>query len=206
MNSTIYLIRHSTTSGNIGDWYYGALDVPLVPEGIEKLEKLKDEGIYPSPEDADIYTSGMLRTEQTLETIYGKVPHRVIEEFREYNFGIFEGKTYEELVEMPEFPLFHNDTTNDYVIPEGESRNIFEKRVLLGWNKLLGFHRLKELSHRHSGLDAVSIVICHGGVIDRIMHSIFGTEDDLRYQWTPDTGRGYAIEFVNSDPVSYKAL
>ena len=63
MNSTIYLIRHSTTSGNVGDWYYGALDVPLVPEGIEKLEKLKDEGIYPSPEDADIYTSGMLRTE-----------------------------------------------------------------------------------------------------------------------------------------------
>lgn len=92
MNSTIYLIRHSTTSGNVGDWYYGALDVPLVPEGIEKLEKLKDEGIYPSPEDADIYTSGMLRTEQTLETIYGKVPHRVIEEFREYNFGFSEGK------------------------------------------------------------------------------------------------------------------
>lgn len=94
MNSTIYLIRHSTTSGNVGDWYYGALDVPLVPEGIEKLEKLKDEGIYPSPEDADIYTSGCCAPSRLLKPSTAKVPHRVIEEFREYNFGIFEGKTY----------------------------------------------------------------------------------------------------------------
>lgn len=206
MKSTIYLIRHSITSGNLGDWYYGALDVPLVPEGIEKLEKLKEEGIYPDPTDADIYTSGMLRTEQTLKTIYGEIPHKTIEELKEYNFGIFEGKTYEELLEIPEFLPFHNDTTNDYVIPEGESRNIFEKRALLGWSKLLGFHRLKELSHRHSGLPATSIVVCHGGVIDRIMYSIFGSENDLRYQWTPETGRGYAITLENGEPVSYKEL
>lgn len=206
MKSTIYLIRHSITSGNLGDWYYGALDVPLVQEGIEKLKKLKAEGIYPDPTDADIYTSGMLRTEQTLETIYGKIPHKVIDELREYNFGIFEGKTYEELTQMPEFPPFHNDTTNDYVIPGGESRNMFEKRALLGWKKLVGFHRLKELSHRHSGLAAVSIAVCHGGVIDRIMHSIFGSDSDLRYQWTPETGRGYAVIFENGDPVRYENL
>ena len=206
MKSIIYFIRHSITEGNIKDWYYGALDVPLLPAGIEKLENLRDEGLYPSPEDADRYTSGMKRTEQTLEVIYGNLPHTIIDEFREYNFGIFEGKTYEELLEVPEFPLFHHDTTDHYVIPQGESREMFRTRVLLGWQKLLGFHRLKELSHRHSGLPAVSIVICHGGVIDRIMHAIFGKKEDLRYQWTPETGHGYMIILENSEPARYEAF
>ena len=83
---------------------------------------------------------------------------------------------------------------------------MFRTRVLLGWQKLLGFHRLKELSHRHSGLPAVSIVICHGGVIDRIMHAIFGKKEDLRYQWTPETGHGYMIILENSEPARYEAF
>lgn len=206
MKSTIYLIRHSITEGNIRNWYYGALDVPLLPEGIEKLRILREEGIYPPAKDADFYTSGMIRTEQTLREIYGDVPHKVIPELREYNFGIFEGKTYEELQKLPEFPLFHNDSSDHYVIPEGESREMFRLRALTGWSKLVGFHRLKELSHRHSGLPAVSITVCHGGVIDRIMHDVFGSKEDHRYQWTPETGRGFAIHFEHSDPSFYTSF
>lgn len=38
----------------------------------------------------------------------------------------------------------------------------FIKRACRGLDELTGFHRLKELSHRHSGKDAVSIMVCHG--------------------------------------------
>ena len=51
----------------------------------------------PSSEDAQFFTTGMLRTEQSLEIIYGKREHEVIEALRELDFGEFEMCTYEQL-------------------------------------------------------------------------------------------------------------
>ena len=63
--SYIHFIRHGLTEGNLRRWYYGSTDIPLAPEGFAALESLRDAGIYPELGDADCYTSGMLRTEQT---------------------------------------------------------------------------------------------------------------------------------------------
>lgn len=72
MNSYIHLIRHGITAGNENRWYYGRMDIPLTARGIAQLEKLRADGIYPNVQNADCYTSGMLRTEQTFQTIYGR--------------------------------------------------------------------------------------------------------------------------------------
>ena len=37
------LIRHGLTEGNIRRLYYGAMDLPLLPDGIEALHALRDE-------------------------------------------------------------------------------------------------------------------------------------------------------------------
>ena len=72
MASKIYLIRHGITEGNQKKWFYGAADIPLAEEGKEELKKLKEKNIYPEiPEDADLYTTGLLRTEQTFEILFG---------------------------------------------------------------------------------------------------------------------------------------
>ena len=76
MNSYIHLIRHGITAGNENRWYYGRMDIPLTARGIAQLEKLRADGIYPNAQNADCYTSGMLRTEQTFQTIYGDLPHK----------------------------------------------------------------------------------------------------------------------------------
>ena len=75
MKSEIVLIRHGITTGNIRRLYYGSTDVPLAEKGIQKIKENKEEGLYPSSPDAEYYTSGMLRTEQTLQLIYGDKPH-----------------------------------------------------------------------------------------------------------------------------------
>ena len=80
----------------------------------------------------------------------------------------------------------------------------FYARISEGLKELRGVHRLNELSHRHNGRDAVSIVVCHGGVIAAIMEILFPGERENFWQWIPDPGHGYTVYFENSDPDSYE--
>ena len=64
------LIRHGLTEGNIRRLYYGAMDLPLLPDGIEALHALRDGGGYPEAEQ--YFTSGMTRTEQTFAALTGR--------------------------------------------------------------------------------------------------------------------------------------
>ena len=57
--------------------------------------------MYPEGEGAALYTSGMLRTEQTFEAIYGERPHGRIPDLREIEIGIFEMKTFDEVLATP---------------------------------------------------------------------------------------------------------
>ena len=41
---TLLLIRHGLTEGNVRRWYYGALDLPLCPDGEAALRKAAAAG------------------------------------------------------------------------------------------------------------------------------------------------------------------
>jgi len=204
MKSYIHFIRHGITVGNANRWFYGWADVPLLPEGVECLQQLRDADLYPDAGDADFYTSGMVRTEQTLQTIYGDVPHRTIEAMKEMNFGDWECKTWEELKDIPRIMdlLGNMNGTEEY--PGGESPFGFRQRVLGGLSQLRGYHRLKELSHRHSGKDAVSVMVCHGGVISGCMNHMFPSEESTFWSWLPEPGHGYTVYFEEGEPVRYE--
>ena len=86
------LLRHAQTEGSLRNLYYGAADIPALPESLSELHRRA--GDYPTAQR--YYTSGMLRTEQTLAAIYGNVPHTRLPGLREMDFGDFEMKSYEE--------------------------------------------------------------------------------------------------------------
>ena len=178
MKSQIHLIRHGITEGNQRRLYYGAADIPLAKEGERMLKELVAEHIYPEAEGSDFYTTGLIRTEQTLTLIYGEKEHSVIEELREMNFGQFEMKSYQELKE-------------------------FRKRIENGFDILMGRHRLKELSVRHSGKDAFSTVVCHGGTIASIMEFYFPGKREHFYKWIPDPGHGFTLDVKAGDVLNY---
>lgn len=202
MKSKICLIRHGTTRGNSEDMYYGNTDIPLQDEGRDKLIELAAEGIYPYSENADYYTTGMIRTEQTLELIYGKRPHEKLELLRELNFGEYEMKTHAQLKSSEEYNTWRHDTTGELVPPGGESINTFAARILEGYAHLRNRHALKELSMRHSGKEAVSIVICHGGSIAAILYDIFPEEAQGNfYYWIPEPGHGYVLQLEDESVV-----
>lgn len=208
MTSVIYLIRHGLTEGLKKRWFYGWADLPVIEEGFEEIAKYKEEGVYPVlPEDADFYTSGMLRPKQTLEAIYGKVKFEVIRDLMEINFGDWECKSMDDLNGQEEWHRWMEDRTGEFAFPGGgESALTFNDRVQKGLKVLHGNHRMKELSHRHSGKDAVSVCVMHGGPISIIMGTWFPGNVDYFFQWNPEPGRGYAVFFEDGKPVRYEDI
>jgi alpha-ribazole phosphatase len=179
----IYLIRHGKTIANEKRLYCGSTDLPLSEIGRLEIIKLKEQGIYPS---ADMfYTSGLLRTNQTLELIYENVKNTSVSEIAEFNFGAFEMKSYEELKKNADYQAWITDSTGDVRCPGGDSKNIFVRRVIDGFDEIAG-------QARNDGGKNCAI-ICHGGVITTIMESLFPGERNF-YEWQPEPGRGYELE------------
>lgn len=180
----LYLIRHGKTAANERHLYCGATDLPLSPGGIEELRRLS----YRIPESCRFLTSGMLRTEQTLDILFGAVPHQTDFRLREVDFGIFEMHSYEQLKENPDYIRWITDDNEANVPPSGESGNAMRRRVLEALNAI-----------RSEGRDTV--VIAHGGTIAIVMDYLFPGEGKNRYTWQPKPGCGYRIEGNSFHPI-----
>ena len=181
--SVLYLIRHGQTQANLEHRYCGATDLPLSPEGAENLQKL-----HYSVSNVRFLTSGMLRTEQTLNILFGPVSHEQRPEFREVDFGIFEMHTYEELKENPAYQAWLTGDNEKNVPPNGESGEHMTRRALAAVARV-----------QEAGRDAV--IVTHGGVIAAIMAHLF-PEGKNRYEWQSPNGGGYVIEDGEYTPFS----
>ena len=110
------LLRHGETDGSRRDLYYGAADIPALPESLAALH----ENAAAYPRAARYYTSGLLRTEQTLAALYGDVPHVQLPGLREMDFGDFEMKSYQQLKDTAAYQAWIADVEHN-PCPHGES-------------------------------------------------------------------------------------
>jgi len=206
MESRICLIRHGITEGNVRRLYYGQTDVPLAQKGVDELKRLAGEGLYPDSKAARFFTTGLARTTQTRELIYGDRPQEIIEDLQEINFGEFEMKTYEQLLDNPDYRDWITAEDLDKIPPGGESIRQFNRRIIRGFEELRRRHSLRFLQFRHHSEDALSVVICHGGTISAIMAHLWPEEHDNMYGWIPDPGHGYVLRLVDDQVVGYNAF
>lgn len=203
MKSKIVIIRHGITEGNEAHLYYGSTDVSLSERGMKLLKKQAEEGLYPKSENARYFTTGMLRTEQTLKIIYGEQEHGIIRDLRELDFGEFEMRSYEDLVSIPAYQKWITATDHDIAPPEGESIRSFTKRIRKGFDKLKVENELHMLKLRNHRKEAMTICICHGGVISGIMDYIWPGEYKNFFEWIPDPGHGYVLEVEDGSFTGY---
>ena len=180
----LHLIRHGKTEANEKSLYCGATDLTLSNTGKSELLALKEQGIYPPSADL-FFTSGMKRAEQTLDILYGSVPRQTIPQLSEYNFGEFEMKSHDELELRDDYQNWIFDDSGQTPCPGGESRQDFILRVSEGF-EMFCKNALRQL------LPEVAILICHGGVIFRIMDTLFPKKHTY-YEWLPKPGRGYTL-------------
>lgn len=208
MKSQIGLIRHGITEGNVRRLYYGRTDVPLAPKGIEELQRLTDENVYPDSENAKLFTTGMTRTIQTKDLIYGERPYEEIEYLQEIDFGEFEMKNYEELLENEDYRDWITAEDLEKAPPGGESINEFNARVIKGYEELRRKHseHVEKLKNADVYEDdtPLSVVICHGGTISAIMSHIWPDVYDNMYGWIPDPGHGYLLTLEGEEIISWE--
>ena len=173
----LYLIRHGRTEANEKWLYCGSTDLFLSEKGAEDLNGIS----YDVPADTLFITSGMNRTEQTLQILFGDVAHKIDKRFREVDFGIFEMKSYESLKEQEDYQTWISGDNEKNVPPKGESGEQMKIRVLKG---------LEDVQKEERPV----VVVCHGGVIAAIMEYLYPCENKNRYLWQPKPGHGYLIK------------
>ncbi|MDO4811036.1 MAG: histidine phosphatase family protein [Eubacteriales bacterium] len=186
------LIRHGITEGNAKHLYYGATDLPLSKEGIEMLKAAAL--CYDYPVAKHYCTSGMLRAEQTLQIIYGDIPHAQISDLREMDFGVFEMRGfYGDLEHDAAFRLWCQGDVEENVCPGGESARQMADRAL---------RAITPIIEREED----TVCITHGGVIARLMMQWFPDDSGNPYCFTPDAGSGYQIVFQGTTPLSFRSI
>ena len=145
----IVFIRHGATEGNLRRRYIGRTDEPLCPLGREQAEKLI--GLF---EPDHLFVSPMLRTRQTAEIIFPNLPYEIVEDMRETDFGIFEGKTADELQDNKYYVNWLESMCLD-PIPDGERVDDFKNRCCKAFEETVA--KVKPGS--------TVVFVVHGGVI-----------------------------------------
>lgn len=174
----LVLIRHGKTAGNLEGRYIGRTDEPLSPTG---LRALAGKGY---PRAAAVYCSPLLRCRQTAELLYPGLPVNEVTDFRECDFGAFEGKNYEELRENQDYQRWL-DSGGCLAFPGGEGRAAFTSRVIAAFDRL-------QAEWRRKGLPSAALVV-HGGTIMAILERFAVPHRDF-YDWQVKNGEAYTAD------------
>lgn len=174
MDRKITLIRHGMTAGNLEKRYIGVTDEPLCETGVSEVSKRS----YPA---ADIVIiSPLLRCKMTAELIYPNRDFIVIDDLKETDFGDFEGKNYIELSSNEDYQRWI-DSGGELPFPNGESKEIANKRALGGFEEVLS------LTENYSNVS----IVTHGGTIMAILSYYFG---ENYYSYYVKNCEGYTFD------------
>ncbi|MFJ5761285.1 histidine phosphatase family protein [Neobacillus sp. NPDC093182] len=173
----VALFRHGLTGENKRKAYLGWNDSPLCSES----KKISISNRYQR-----YFSSDLSRCISTANILFPNNDLYLLSHLREMNFGKWEGKTYEDLKEVPLYQRWLSDPIS-YCPPEGESFMDFTRRVSIGWDKIT-----KEiLSHNIQGC----ALMTHGGVI-RYLLSEFAPQHSDFWSWQVPHHQGYELVFA----------
>jgi alpha-ribazole phosphatase len=150
----LYLVRHGRVADGHTDRYHGNDDIGLSPAGEQQLTDLSR--YLKSVPFAAVYATPLRRTQDGAARLCtGRdIEPRVIPEFREIHFGVWEGLTFSEISERyPEELSARIRDIENFRIPEGESLQQVRDRVM---------PRLKTLLAQHPGQSLA--LVAHAGV------------------------------------------
>lgn len=160
----IFFIRHGATAGNLRRRYIGRTDEPLCEAGVAQVKALQKRGLSVDR----LFVSPLLRTRQTADILFPKMPYTVVDGLIETDFGRFEGKSADELLGDPAYQAWV-DAMCLTPIPGGESVADFKIRCCEAFTETI---RTVPDGSR------VGFVV-HGGVIMAIMEAYARPKKDF---------------------------
>ncbi|ARK30254.1 histidine phosphatase family protein [Halalkalibacter krulwichiae] len=156
----VTLIRHGLTKFNEEKRYLGWKNQPLSKKGNEELLQLTHK--YRNHTGDILLTSDLVRCIETAKLLFPNQPIVTSSKLREYDFGEWEGKTYEQLKETKLYRDWLDDPLSNFP-PKGEAYHSFQRRTEEA------FYDMVELAHKRKSKHVV--VVCHGGVIRQWLSS-----------------------------------
>ena len=172
----LVLLRHGETVGESSIRFHGRTYVALDATGIAQAEEARYE--LRSHFFDLVASSPLQRAWNTARIVTRGAPVRIVSEFREVDFGRWEGLTAEEIRQgYPELYTEWQTGPPNFDYPGGEPRGDFKARVLSGW-----FHV------ESMGAESV-LVVAHKGVIRTIAEHLGNPIEDGH----PELGQGVAL-------------
>lgn len=231
IKTEIFLFRHGKTEANENHLYCGKSDLPLSQKGEAELRAKRQAAsslnvppasrgisIYPDISHCKVFTSGLLRTTQSLGILYPEIASSLkrgqspaentantneanspvgdepafIEEpsFQEIDFGDFEMKSYEELKNDERYKAWvEREVDRIQNVYQTEAENPCPNGE--SWLQMRN-RVLFALENALKNYRSVAI-FTHGGPISAIMAHFFPDERKSMYEWQSDFGEGYKI-------------
>lgn len=169
----LYMIRHGMTKGNLERRYIGRTDEDICEEGRQALGRLS------LAQCEIIAASPMKRCIETARILWpGKEPI-VCSDFRECDFGDFEGKNYEDLNGREDYQRWI-DSFGALPFPGGEDPARFRERCIRA------FEELMEIC---SGCESLGLAV-HGGTVMALMER-FAEPRKGYYDWQVPCAGGF---------------
>lgn len=179
----VLLIRHGATAGNLKKQYIGSTDEPLCPYGQAQAASLAGM-------EADrIVVSPMLRTRQTAELAFPGCRPEICRDLREMDFGVFEGRTADEMAEDPLYRTWVDGGCLD-VAPGGEGMAGFKARCCGAFLRCMA----------DVPADSTTAFVVHGGVIMAILEEFSRPKGNFYDYFLPNCGYIMA-EMGENEPV-----
>jgi probable phosphoglycerate mutase len=175
----IIAVRHGETSWNVDARIQGQLDIQLNDTGRWQARRVGHA--LSSEELAAIYSSDLGRAHETARAIgdASGIPVVAHPGLRERRFGMFEGKTFDEIRQTwPDHAQHWKTRIPEWEPPEGgESLLHLRERVT---------RTMSDLAMRHPGQQIA--VVAHGGVLDAIYRVATGQEVNSPRTWQLPNG------------------
>lgn len=177
----IAFIRHGMTEANEDGRYIGTTDLPLSSLGAQELFDKLETLDYPNPQK--VYTSPLKRCKQTAGILYPNCYTVELNELREMDFGAFENKKAEDLMDTPEYKQYIKGGL-DNPPPGGESAREMVNRCYEAIKIIIS-------DMMYEGLTSAAVVT-HGGIIMNML-SCFGVPKRKPMEFACDFGEGFEV-------------
>ncbi|MDE5834648.1 MAG: histidine phosphatase family protein, partial [Ruminococcus sp.] len=158
----ISVLRHGMTDANEKGIYIGKTDLPLSSKGTSEIASKMDEFDYPTVHK--VYSSPLKRCTETAEILFPETDITIIDDLRELDFGDFENKSIEQLINIPEYKKWLRGG-KDTRPPNGESLEEMTARTYKAIHNIIIDMMNEGITH--------SAVITHSGIISNML-SCFG--------------------------------
>lgn len=177
----IAFIRHGMTEANEDGRYIGTTDLPLSELGSKELFNKLETLDYPNVQK--VYTSPLKRCKQTASILFPNCYTVEMNELREMDFGAFENKKAEDLMETDEYKEFIKGGL-DNPPPQGESIREVVTRCYEAIKIIIS-------DMMYEGMTSAA-VITHSGIIMNML-SCFGVPKKKPMEYACDFGEGFEV-------------